>query len=318
MNIDYFFPVFQDDDAKKYFTNFFKSKFYKDVSTTLKEEKTNKTDKDKKEAEVKEVDKKTEQPKKTETNVNRFYFVVYEQDKQNLEYLSKEALLHPEYKILVLNKTFSYNDAFAIALKHFKGDVVLLGDTKVAKIDLVFEKCMQKLEKCSVVHVVKRTNGFKGFFKNLFIKSYNFFIKLFTGKKDRFNVTSLGLIDKHVVSLLQVLPNKCCFLKNTKNLKWFESRSIYIDSKTKTYKNNFKQMSGNLITVISSLSIIGVLLLSTILLNSFLILPATVNIVLILLMFSSFIVSLLFFPKHIFDIRNKESKNLDINVKEIN
>lgn len=307
MNIDYFFPVFKEDDAKSYFTKFFKTSFYKNISSTY-EEKNKKT----------ELKKETEQKEELSKNINKFYFVVSGDDKQNLEYLSKEALLHPEYKVLVVNKDFSYNDAFAIALKYFNGDYVLLGDTKIAKIDAVFDKCLQKKDKCSVVHVVKKSSGVKGFFKNLFIKTYNFFIKIFTGKKDRFNITSLGLIDKHVVEVLQVLPKKCCFLKNTKDLKGFETRSIYIDPKTKTYKNNFKQMSGNLITILSAIGTFAGLTLTMVLLNIFLSVSAIINIIFILLMLSSLMVVALFYPKHIFDIRNKESKNFDFVVKEIN
>ena len=177
---------------------------------------------------------------------------------------------------------------------------------------------MQKKEKCNVVHVLKKRNGFKGFFKNLFIKTYNFFIKLFTTKKDRFNVVSLGLIDKHVIQLLQVLPNKSCFLKNTKDLKGFETRSIYIDPKTKTYKKSFKTLTSSLITVIASSSAFTIFLLAIILLNVFLSVAPVVNILLAMGMFSCLILNTLFFPKHIFDIRNSKDKNFNFEVKEIN
>ena len=305
MKVDYFFPIFVEDDAKKFFSKFFKSKFYQEYSLASKS-------KDKSDGK-KNTDKNISQ-----NNESHVYFVCYKEDKNNLEFLSKQALLHPEYKIFVTDKEFSYNDAFEIALKHFKGDVVLLGDLKISKLDLVFEKCMQKREKCSVVHVIKRRAGFKGFFKNLFIKFYNFFIKLFTGKKDRFNVISLGLIDKHIVELLQVLPTKSCFLKNTKDLKGFETRSIYIDAKTKTYKKSYATKTSSLITVVSSFSVFIGTLLAIILLNVFLTVLPLINILLAMTMFSCLVLCLLFLPKHVFDIRNSKSKNSAYEIKEIN
>lgn len=308
MKIDYFFPVFIEDDAKKFFSKFLKSKFYQTYSQTKNEDKKN----DKKQ--------KAENKKDAaiETYENMFYFVCNKSDKKNLEYLSSQALLHPEFKIFVVDKNFSYNDAFAIALNSFKGDIVLLGDLKIAKLDLVFESCMQKKEKCNVVHVLKKRSGFKGFIKNIFIKSYNFFIKLFTGKKDRFNVISLGLIDKHVIQLLQVLPNKSCYLKNTKDLKGFETRSIYIDPKTKTYKKSYRTMTGSLITVISSTLTFSALLLGIILLNVFLKIIPVVNILLVMGMFACLILCVLFLPKHIFDIRNAKDKDFNFDIKQIN
>lgn len=303
MNIDYFFPVFAEDDAQKFFTKFFKSKFYQKYNSV-----TNKTSK--------KDDKNSGE--KQEKNESKVFFVCQKDDAKNLEYLSKQALIHPEYKVFVVDKNFSYNDAFSIALNYFKGDFVLLGDMKISKLDLVFEKCLQKKEKCSVVHVIKKRTGFKGFFKNLFIKFYNFFIKLFTGKKDRFNVVSLGLIDKNIIELLQVLPTKSCYLKNTKELKGFETRSIYIDSKTKTYKKSYATKTSSLVTVISSFCVFIGLTLAIILLNIFLAVLPIVNILLAMSMFSCIVLCLLFLPKHVFDIRNSSNKISNFEVKEIN
>lgn len=314
MKIDYFFPIFAEDNAKNFFSKFFKTKFFQEYSSIKKEDKKAASKENKKEKQVKE----NKPEEKLESYENNFYFVCGKEDKNNLEYLSSQALLHPEFKIFVVDKNFSYNDAFAIALNSFKGDIVLLGDLKIAKLDLVFEKCMQKKEKCNMVHVVKRRDGFKGFFKNLFIKTYNFFIKLFTGKNDRFNVISLGLIDKHIIQLLQVLPNKSCYLKNTKELKGFETRSIYIDPKTKTYKKSFRTMTSSLIISISATASFSALLLAIILLNVFLSVAPAFNILMAMGMFLCIILNTLFLPKHIFDIRNAKDKNFSFDIKEIN
>ncbi|MBQ3214100.1 MAG: hypothetical protein IJB10_03765 [Clostridia bacterium] len=284
MKIEYFFPVFKEDNIKEYLTNFKKTDFFK-------------------------------------KNENyKFLFVCHKEDKANLEYLSKEALKNENYKILVSDKNFTYNDAFSFSISHFKSDIVLLGDTKILRIDLVFEKCLEKYDKkASVVHIIKKHTGFKGFWKNLGIKIYNFFVKIFTGKKDRCNVISTGLIDKHVIDVLKVLPHKNCFLKNTKNLKGFETRSIYIDSKTKTYKLNFKQKTAFLISSFVSLGLSFVLLALQILLN-ILIKDSLIsyNIISTILILVSFITTSILFPKHIFDVRNRENRKVEFVIEEIN
>lgn len=284
MKIDYFFPIFKDDDTKTFLINFVKSSFFKEHA-----------------------------------NYNMF-FVVENSDKKNLEFLSGEALRHPEYKILITDKEFSYNDAFSLAIKHFKGDVVLLGDLKLARNDLIFENCLAKNQKnASVVHVVKKRTGFKGFWFNLVAKIYNFFIKIFTNKKDRLNITSLGLIDKNIVELLQVLPNKRCFLKNTKNLKGFETRTIYVNSNTKVYKPNFKQKTTSLVTFGVSMCIFWLTMFFTILTNVLVpYTPPIVNILFVFIIFASLILCSLTLPKHFFDCRNKDFMSSKLNVNFIN
>ena len=284
MKIEYFFPVFKEDNIKEYLANFRKTDFFKKHENY------------------------------------KFLFVCFKEDKTNLEYLSKEALKHENYKILVADKEFTYNDAFYLSISHFKADVLLLGDTKISRIDLVFEKCLEKYDKnCNVVHIIKAHKGFKGFWVNLALKAYNFFIKMFTGKKDRCNVISLGLIDKHVMDVLKVLPHKNCFLKNTKALKGFETRSIYIDGKTKTYKLNLKQKTFGLIgTYISLASAVGLLGLQ-ILLNA-LIESSMVgyNILSVIAILVSLVTLSIMFPKHIFDVRNRENRKVEFNIEEIN
>lgn len=284
MKIEYFFPVFKEDNIKEYLSNFKKTDFFK------------------------------------KNKDFKFLFVCHKEDKINLEYLSKEALKNENYKILVSDKYFTYNDAFSFSVGHFKADVVLLGDTKISRIDLVFEKCLEKYnKKANVVHIIKKHTGVKGFLKNLALKIYNFFIQIFTGKKDRCNIISMGLIDKDVIDILKVLPHKHCFLKNTKSLKGFESRTIYIDAKTKTYKLNYKQTTGFLIgTYVSlalSLLLIALQILLNILIKDGLVVYNIINTIVVLV---SLTTTAILFPKHIFDIRNRENRKKEFNIEEIN
>ena len=283
MKVEYFFPVFKEDDIKQILTNFKNSKCFK------------------------------------ENKEYSFTFVCEKTDKKNLEILSAESLRNQESKVLVLDKPFTYNDAFHQAVSTFNADVVLLGDTKVARIDLVFEKCLEKFKNgANIVQITKRISGFKGFFKNLRNKIYNFFVKIFTNKKDRMNVVSLGLIDKHIIELLAVLPNNCCFLKNTKSFTGFESRTIYIDPNTITYKESYKKMTPALKTSIWSFGVTVGLISLQVLLNCLIKNPLTAyNIISCIVIFLSIITGTIFLQKHFFEIRNFET-NTKFNVKKIN
>lgn len=283
MNINYFFPVFANDNIKDYLKNFKSSTFFK-----------------------------------SHENFN-FIFVCDQNDKTNLATLKTEVKKNKGSKLITLNKPFIYNDAFYYAIQYFNGDVVLLGDTKVARIDLVFEKCMQKYNKnINVVHIVKKQTKFKGFIFNILNSVYNFFIKIFTNKLDRLNVISLGLIDKNIIDILKTLPTKCCFLKNTKSLLGFETRTIYIPPKTLTYKLNFKKKTWSLISCIVGTVLTLCLITTLILLNCFIKQNVLVyNIIGVVLIAFSLSTTIITLPKHFFDIRNYENRDSEFEVKEV-
>ena len=109
MKVNYFFPVFEEDNVKEFLKNFFKTDTF------------------------------------LQNKDFKMVFVCNKEDKKNHDFLVKEAKKNKDYKVLVFNKNFSYNEAFYYATNYFDGDVVLLGDLKLAKIDLVFAKCLQSL-----------------------------------------------------------------------------------------------------------------------------------------------------------------------------
>lgn len=283
MKINYLFPVFKNNNCNEFLEKFLNSRFF----NTYKDYK--------------------------------IIFCCSKLNNSNLKYLKNKCKENKKIKLLIFDKDFTYNDAFDEATKIFDGDVVLLGDLEIEKIDVVFEKCLEKHKNgANVVHVVKKHKGFKGFIANFLGRAYNFFIKIFTNKRDRLNIISLGLIDKNLIELFKVLPKKRCFLKNTKNLLGFESRTVYVSSSTKTYNLNFKKMSGSLKTVLISAGCCALALLLIILLNALLSVFAFVNIVLIGIILISLILISLFLPKHIFDVRNFKTKKEIFDIKEIN
>jgi len=272
MDISYLFPIFENNDAKSFFKKFLASKFF---------------------CEQKNIQILTYVAKDDEKNV------------ASLLELSKE---HKIFKVIIEDNKFTYNSIFKKAMTLIKGDILLLGDAKIKNIDLIFLKLLEKYKLgTNIVFVKKKYNGFKNFMINLFQNMYNFFIKIFTGKKDRFNIISLGLYDKNVIDVFQTLPDKCCFLKNTKNLFGFSSKTIYIDSKVETYKLNFTKKSFSLLSAIVSLSIFIILLLTTILLNIFIQSVAIeYNIFAIFGCLILLLMTGLLLPKHFYDIRNDD------------
>ena len=275
MKINYFFPVFDGDNFKEYFSNFKKSAFYKKWDNF------------------------------------KVFFVCNKNNKKNLEYLEEECKNNKNCDLIVLNENFTYNNAFYKTLNKFDGDILFLGDTNIFKIDIIFEKCFEKYEKqASVVHIVKKHSPFKSFFINIAKGVYNFFIKLFTNKTDRLNIISLGLIDKNILDILKTLPNKCCFLKNTKNLLGFETRTVYIPPQTKTYKPKFKEKTWALKLFIISCCFTFCVSLLLILLNCFIKNIMVYNIIGLIIVFLSLSSAIISLPKHIFDIRNYTSKNI--------
>lgn len=281
MKINYFFPFFKQDNAKECLENFKQTKFYNE----------HKLD-------------------------SSFVFVCKKDDKKNFNYLS--TVVNAKDKLLIIENEFTYNDAFYYSLKYFNCDILLLSDAKIKRIDIAFSKCLQKYEKgAKVVHFVKKATGFKGFFVKILHNLYNTMIKIFTGKKDRLNIISLGLIDANVLDLLKELPRKCCFLKNTKQLYGFETRSIYVDNNIKTYKpkyskiTEFLKMSYWFLGI--SIGLVGLLIL----LNCFIKTNLTVyNIVGVLTIVVLVLSALIALPKHFFDIRNTENRKVNLVVKE--
>jgi len=274
MDISYLFPIFENNDAKTFFNKFLSSKFFLEHK-----------------------------------NVQVLTFVAKD-DEKNVKFLLKLSEKNKIFKVVVEEQKFSYNDAFKKAIQISKGDILLLGDAKISNIDTLFSKCVEKYNsKADIVFVKKKYGKIKNFFYNALQCFYNFFIKIFTGKKDRFNIVSLGLYNKDVVELFRELPSKCCFLKNTKNLFGFCSKTIYIDSKIDTLRLNFTKKTNSLFVAIISLSLFIILLLLTIFLNIFLNEVSIVyNIFAIFGCFILFMMASLLFPKHFYDIRN-EVKN---------
>ncbi len=270
MKITCLFPIFKNDNVQDFFIKFTKSKFFKshkDIS-----------------------------------------ILVYVQDSNSkaVEFFYEFSKDKPYLNILLTNKNFTYNDAFYNSLKVLDCDILLLGDTKIQNVDLVFTKCLEKQKQgANIVHVQRKQNKFKTFFTRMFRGLYNFFVKLYTSNIDKCNITSLGLIDKDILDILKTLPNKCCFLKNTPVFKGFTTKTIFIDDNVKTYKNNYAYFSSALKIVTLFSSIFFVTLTTLILGNVFLSGDKSVfNIITILTLVISLIIIVFMLPKHFFDIRN--------------
>ena len=264
MNIDLLFPIFEQNDD--FFKKLFNSKFYN------------------------QNDKLT------------YYF--YCNENISLDFL-KEFPKEQKFVIRQTKDKFNINDVFLDYLKLDSScDVLLLGDTKVAGLNKLFKKCLEKAnEGVNIVHIKPKKNKFKQFFLNITEKVLNFFISIFTNKKDKFNILSLGLIDNKILSVLKTLPHKACLLKNTNMFYGYSGRTLFIDEKTSHYKEKFWQKTKSSKIVIPSfcinlLSILGIIF-GAIYSKIYLLSIST------FLLLTTLSCVVLFGAKHIIDIRTK-------------
>ncbi len=264
MKIDILFPVFEN--SNDFFSTYFSSNFAKTTNAT-------------------------------------YYF--YVKEGATLDFLKKVPTTS-SYEIRKAQKNFNINDAFLDYLSlNSSCDILLLGDTKVSNLGKLFEKCIEKnKDGANIVHIKKRYGKFKGFFANLKEKFINLFLSIYTGKKDKFNVPTLGLIDKNLLDILRTLPHKACFLKNTNDFYGYDGRTIFVQDSIKPYKESFRTMTSSLKTIfvflgLNLISIAGVVLgavFSKRLLMSlsiFAVLGSLAGITLLI-------------PKHFLDIRTKK------------
>lgn len=266
MKICYFFPIFKDVDAKKFFEEFSKSEFYK-------------------------------------THIDRkIVFACENSDDKNLSYLKTI----PNVTLNVFEKKFSYNDAFKTCLKDFDGDILLLGDCALCGIDTVFEMCLEEHKNgADIVHLAKSFGKAKGFFANLWSNCSKLFSSLVANQKDCGNVLSLGLYSRDVVEIMQSLPEKSCLLKNSNSLVGFQSKTIFIDGSSETYSPDFHQKSTALksAVVCNLIFIVSLALMITfdILFPAY---QLVVTLVSVFFMIVSLSVCLMMVCKHFFDLRN--------------
>ena len=233
-------------------------------------------------------------------------------DKKNFDYVKTLANTYNTF-VFVSKKPFNYNDVFLHAINNTKTDVLLLGDLKVPNLDILFKNCIVRYEEgADIVHIIKKKSGVKKFFCKIKTGFISPFIRLFTNKSEKFNATSLGLIDSDILDILKSLQPKATFLKNTSNFYGFNSRTIFIDDKIPTYAENFKIMTKPLKSsiVCGSIAIISLLLIifgNLFMTNGKIVL----NILSTFALISSIAVLLLLIPKHYLNIRTGINKNVN-------
>ena len=234
-----------------------------------------------------------------------FLFACSKNDEDNIKKLKTLKKKNEKINFFVLeDNAFNIKKAFQTAIDEIDCDVLLMGDSKIAKNDLIFLKCLEKYDKgANVVHVKKKRKGFTGFFHKIAEKIYSFFANIFTSKRDWCNILSLGLYDKNFIDLLKELPQKSCFLKNTKDLYGFVFRTIYINEKTKTTQMVDKQNSSKKMIFISSILFVCFLAFFVIL-NVVTGVSIVFNLIFIVVLIILFVLVVFSIPKFYFEKRN--------------
>ena len=281
MKISYIFPVVAEKPIKEFFTDF----KTKSVFSKQKEKET--------------------------------FFVVEKNDEETIKYLNSLAIRDEGIKIIITEKKVESAVALRLCMPYISGDVALLGDTKTEKLDLIFEKMLAKQEKgANIVHINKKHSKFKEIFNKCGNVVYNFLVKLFTGKKDSGCVTSIVLLDKLVIDVLSVLPEKSNFLRISKDLEGINIKAVYIDNKMSVEKIDYKRNTPSLIATYVLTGIIGACLLSVLFVNIF---AKTnllgFNLIVCGIIFVCLVAFIIAISKHILDVRTgnyKDNENYDV------
>lgn len=238
------------------------------------------------------------------------FFVIEKSDEETIKYLNSLAIRDESIKVIITEKRVESTLALKLALNYATGDVALLGDTKTEKLDLIFEKMLAKKENgANIVHVEKKLSKIKKLFKTCGEFFYNFLVKVFTGKKDSGCLTSIVLLDKLVIDVLSVLPEKSNFLRIAKDLEGINIKTIYIDNKMTVEKNNYKKTTGALITTFSVCGAIAACLLLILFVNIFVKTDLIgFNLIVCGIMFICLLSFIISISKHVLDVRTANFK----------
>ena len=129
------------------------------------------------------------------------------------------------------------------------------------------------------------------------------------------------LLDKLVVDVLSVLPDKSNFLRISNNLEGINIKTVYIDNKMTVEKENLKKTTGALITTYVIAGIIGACLLSILFVNIFVKTNLLgFNLIMCGIIFIFLMSIIMSISKHILDVRtanyNKDIKYDVVNLKK--
>lgn len=248
------------------------------------------------------------------------FFVVDANNSVCRESAFKLATKNTNIKVVELEKKFNYGAGFKACVPYINSDVTLLGDLEISNNAELFEKMMLKYkEGANIVHVKLQRSGASAFFERTRHTFYNMFVKMFTGHHDAMALTSIQLLDSLVIDVLSTLPDKSNYLRNCVGLEGIVTETIYIDAKTPHYKLDYVVKSTSMIlctimSVITILSVLGLVLINTIGTKNLL----ALNIILIFVLLISIMTIMITVNKHILDVRNDNLKLKNSLIKCVN
>ncbi len=175
--------------------------------------------------------------------------------KQKIEKLSDEKHIFVECE-----KDYSYNEQITKAFESVRGECVAICDTNVARYPEYLAEMLKewRLGAKIVRTKVQRPTSFWGKVGNFFVKIknavYNFFLKLNGYMPDTLCLNTFQLFDKQVYNLIQALPEKNAYLRNSTELKSYENIVLTTNEKIEV-KNDKLVWDAKLITSVSMLGL---------------------------------------------------------------
>lgn len=181
-----------------------------------------------------------------------------------LVHKQKTKKLNDDSHIFVeCEKDYSYNEQITKAFESVRGECVIICDTNVARYpEYLAELIKQWRLGAKIVRTkVQPSTTFWAKIGNFFVKIknalYNLFLKLNGYKPDALCLNTFQLFDKQVYNLIKALPEKNAYLRNSTELKSYDSIVLTTNEKIKV-KSDKLDWDAKLITSVTMLGLFGV------------------------------------------------------------
>lgn len=165
---------------------------------------------------------------------------------------------------LVETDVLTENDLINEGFKMAKDEhVMVLGQNYINNLNVISDMYNAYLENNDIVYVTNNfeDNGVKKFFKRVFRRIYNYYLRFFNLGKDRFCLNNVQLFKNRVVKLIKTMPNKNTYLRNFDSLVGYKVKVLGLNnvekfSLTKTVKKTLHFIIGVTMSILALVSLI--------------------------------------------------------------
>jgi hypothetical protein len=161
-----------------------------------------------------------------------------------------------EFDKVEVNESLNENDGIIKTLLENNCETTFIIDYRyLLNYELIEEMLKQYKAGYKMVRVRKNHTGFIAMLNNLFFHVYNFFVKKFIGGNDLQIISNLQIIDKSLVEVYKLFPQKNVFFREFNTTTAVSNYTILVGEDFKNYVPKRKIKPTNLILGISLMTI---------------------------------------------------------------